>query len=82
MPRPRLAFEVWTDAEQIIEEIYPLYLAVAETSAIQFEIFTREYFLEAGRSAPGKFRYFIWRQGSACGGVQLLHRLGWNALRQ
>ena len=61
---PAISFEVWTDAEQIIDEIYPLYLAVAETSAIQFEIFTREYFLEAGRSAPGKFRYFIWRQAS------------------
>jgi len=61
---PAISLEVWTDAEQIIDEIYPLYLAVAETGAIQFEIFTREYFLEAGRSAPGKFRYFIWRQGS------------------
>ena len=61
---PAINFEVWTDAEHIIDEIYPLYLAVAETSAIQFEIFTREYFLEAGRSAPGKFRYFVWRQGS------------------
>ena len=61
---PPISFEVWTDAEQIVDEIYPLYLAVAETSAVQFEIFTREYFLEAGRSAPGKFRYFIWRQGS------------------
>jgi Acetyltransferase (GNAT) domain len=61
---PAISFEAWTDAEQIIDEIYPLYLAVAETSAIQFEIFTREYFLEAGRSAPGKFRYFVWRQGS------------------
>jgi len=61
---PPISFEVWTDAEQIIDEIYPLYLAVAETSAVQFEIFTREYFLEAGRRAPGKFRYFIWRQGS------------------
>ncbi|PYL02767.1 MAG: GNAT family N-acetyltransferase [Verrucomicrobia bacterium] len=61
---PAISFEVWTDAERIIDEIYPLYLAVAETSAIQFEIFTREYFLEAGRRAPGKFRYFVWRQGS------------------
>ena len=60
---PPLALEVWTDAEQIIDEIYPLYLAVAQTSAIRFEVFTREYFLEAGRCAPGKFRYFIWRQG-------------------
>jgi hypothetical protein len=60
---PPLALEVWTDAEQIIDEIYPLYLAVAQTSAIRFEVFTREYFLKAGRCAPGKFRYFIWRQG-------------------
>jgi hypothetical protein len=60
---PPLALEVWTDAEQIIDEIYPLYLAVAQTSAIRFEVFTREYFLEAGRCTPGKFRYFIWRQG-------------------
>jgi hypothetical protein len=60
---PPLVLEVWTDAEQIIDEVYPLYLAVAQTSAIQFEIFSREYFLEAGRCAPGKFRYFIWRQG-------------------
>ena len=60
---PPLALEVWTDAERIIDEIYPLYLAVAQTSAIRFEVFTREYFLEAGRCAPGKFRYFIWRQG-------------------
>jgi Acetyltransferase (GNAT) domain len=61
---PPLALEVWTDAEQIIDEIYPLYRAVAQTSAIRFEVFTREYFLEAGRCSPGKFRYFIWRQGS------------------
>ncbi len=61
---PAITFEVWTDAEQIIDEIYPLYLAVAHTSTVQFEIFTREYFLEAGRRAPERFRYFIWRQDS------------------
>src|SRR5947207_12926067 len=36
---PPLALEVWTDAEQIIDEIYPLYLAFAQTSAIRFEVF-------------------------------------------
>ena len=61
---PPITLEVRTDAEQIIDEIYPLYLAVAQTSAIQFETLTREYFLEAGRQPGGKFRYFIWRQGS------------------
>jgi len=60
---PPIALEVWTEAAQIIDEIYPLYLAVARTSAIRFEVFTRKYFLEAGRCAPGKFRYFVWRQG-------------------
>jgi hypothetical protein len=73
---PPLALEVWTDAEQIIDEIYPLYLAVAETSAIRFEVFTREYFLEAGRCAPGKFRYFIWRQG--CRAVAFSFCAIWN----
>lgn len=73
---PSLALEVWTDAEQIIDEIYPLYLAVAQTSAIRFEVFTREYFLEAGRCAPGKFRYFIWRQG--CRAVAFSFCTIWN----
>jgi hypothetical protein len=73
---PPLALEVWTDAEQIIDEIYPLYLAVAQTSAIRFEVFTREYFLEAGRCAPGKFRYFIWRQG--CRAVAFSFCTIWN----
>jgi hypothetical protein len=36
---PPLALEVWTDAGAIIDEIYPLYLAVAQTSAIRFEGF-------------------------------------------
>ena len=52
------------------------YLAVAQTSAIQFEVFTREYFLEAGRCAPGKFRYFIWRQG--CRAVAFSFCTIWN----
>lgn len=73
---PPLALEVRTDAEQIINEIYPLYLAVAQTSAIQFEVFSREYFLEAGRCAPGKFRYFIWRQG--CRAVAFSFCTIWN----
>jgi GNAT acetyltransferase-like protein len=73
---PPLALEVWTDAEQIIDEIYPLYLAVAQTSAIRFEVFSREYFLEAGRCAPGKFRYFIWRQG--CRAVAFSFCTIWN----
>ena len=60
---PPLTLEVLLNAETAIDEIYPLYLAVAKRSNVRFEIFTREYFLEAGRIAPGRFRYFVWRQG-------------------
>jgi hypothetical protein len=60
---PPLTLQVLLNAEKVIDEIYPLYLAVAKRSDVHFEIFTREYFLEAGRIASGKFRYFVWRQG-------------------
>src|SRR5436190_16056821 len=59
---PPLCLEVSTDAEQIIDEVYPLYLAVAQASTVRFEIFSRQYFLQAARLAPGRFRYFVWRQ--------------------
>ena len=51
---PAISFEVWTDAEQIIDEIYPLYLAVAETSASSSNFHSR-ILSEAGRSAPENF---------------------------
>ena len=60
---PPLTLEVLFDAEREINEIYPLYLAVAQQSDVRFEVFTREYFIEAPRLAPGRFRYFIWRRG-------------------
>jgi hypothetical protein len=59
---PPLTLEVLFDAERQINEIYPLYLAVAQQSDVRFEIFTRDYFIEAPRFAPGRFRYFIWRR--------------------
>ncbi len=59
---PPITLEVHDDCESAIDEIYPLYLAVAQRSAISFEVFTREYFLEAARQMPGRHRYFIWRQ--------------------
>lgn len=58
---PRIELEVLTDCSDIIDEIYPLYLNVAERSEVNFEVFTKEYFVEAGRRMPGRFRYFIWR---------------------
>lgn len=59
--QPPLKMEMRDNAEEIIDEIYPLYRNVAERSEVAFEVFTREYFLEAARKMPGRFRYFIWR---------------------
>ena len=59
---PPIQLEVLTDCSDVIDEIYPLYLNVVERSEVRFEVFTKEYFLEAGRRMPGRFRYFIWRR--------------------
>jgi Acetyltransferase (GNAT) domain len=50
------------DLSPIIEEIYPLYLAVYERSSLHFEKLTPEYFCELGRRMPDKARFFVWRQ--------------------
>lgn len=59
---PPITLEVRQDCREVIEEIYPLYLAVARRSEIRFEIFTREYFLALSLTMPGRCRFFIWRQ--------------------
>jgi hypothetical protein len=64
--RDLLTLEVLNDCSSIINEIYPLYRAVARRAPVQFEIFSREYFLEAGKRMPERHRYFVWRhQGKA-----------------
>jgi hypothetical protein len=60
--QPPIVMEVLEDCSEVIDEIYPLYLDVARRSEVSFEIFTRDYFLEAGVRMPGRFRYFVWRQ--------------------
>ena len=59
-----LEMEVVTDVTPCIDEIYPLYLAVHERSALKFETLTKEYFRAAGQQMPEKTRFFIWRQNS------------------
>ena len=58
-----LTLEVRSDCREVIDEIYPLYLAVAERSEVKFEAFTRGYFLDASLTMPERCRFFIWRQG-------------------
>jgi hypothetical protein len=59
---PRIQLEVRNDCSEIIDEIYPLYLNVTQRSNVTFEVFSKEYFLEASRRMPECVRYFIWRQ--------------------
>ena len=59
---PVIELEVRDDCSEVIDQIYPLYLNVAQRSEVAFEVFSREYFLEAPRRMPGHVRYFIWRQ--------------------
>jgi predicted N-acyltransferase len=61
----RLEMRVVTDIAPYIEEIYPLYLAVYERSALKFERLTPEYFCGAGQRMPGKTLFFLMmKEGS------------------
>lgn len=57
-----IVLSVVTDASDVIDEIYPLYLQVFSRSKHQFEKLTKEYFCELGRRMPDKTRFFVWRQ--------------------
>jgi predicted N-acyltransferase len=61
---PKLQMEVMTDVTPCIDEIYPLYLAVHERSALKFETLTKEYFRAVGQKMPESARFFIWRQNA------------------
>jgi hypothetical protein len=60
---PPITLEVLTDCTDVIDEVYPLYLQVAHRAPVEFEIFSREYFLEAGKRMQDRHRYFVWRRG-------------------
>jgi len=54
--------EVLTDVTPLVDEIYPLYLAVHERSSLKFETLTQDYFRAVGQRMPEHARFFIWRQ--------------------
>ena len=58
----KINMEVVTDVTPYIDEIYPLYLQVHERSPMKFEVLTKEFFIEIGRTMPERARFFIWRQ--------------------
>jgi predicted N-acyltransferase len=59
---PKIEMEVVNDVTSLVDEIYPLYLAVHERSSLKFETLTKEYFRAVGQRMPEHARFFIWRQ--------------------
>ena len=59
---PKIEMDVATDIVAVVDEIYPLYLAVHERSPLKFETLTKDYFLAIAERMPERARFFIWRQ--------------------
>jgi predicted N-acyltransferase len=58
----KIGMEVVNDVTPLIDQIYPLYLAVHERSPLKFETLTKDYFREVAQRMPERVRFFIWRQ--------------------
>jgi predicted N-acyltransferase len=59
---PKIEMEVVSNITALVDEIYPLYLAVHERSPFKFETLTKDYFRTIGQQMPDRARFFIWRQ--------------------
>jgi predicted N-acyltransferase len=59
---PTIEMEVVSDITALVDEIYPVYLAVHERSPLKFETLTKDYFRAIGQRMPERARFFIWRQ--------------------
>ncbi|MEP6603491.1 MAG: GNAT family N-acetyltransferase [Spartobacteria bacterium] len=58
----KIDMEVLTDIAPHVDEIYPLYEAVHNKSALKFETLTKDYFCSLSREMPERVRFFLWRQ--------------------
>ena len=59
---PKIEMQVLNDVRPLVDEIYPLYLAVHERSPLKFETLTKDYFSAVGQRMPDRARFLIWRQ--------------------
>ncbi len=59
---PKIEMEVVSDIAPLIDQIYPLYLAVHERSPMKFETLTKDYFRAIAQQMSERARFFIWRQ--------------------
>ena len=58
-----ISLEVTASADDVVDELYPLYLQVYDRARFRFEQLTPEFLDRIGRELPEKVRFFIWRQG-------------------
>jgi len=61
---PKIEMEVVNDITPLVDEIYPLYVAVHERSPLKFETLTKDYFRAVAQRMPDRARFFIWRQNT------------------
>lgn len=59
---PPITLSIVNDASSIVDEIYPLYVAVYQRSKLRFERLTKEFFGTIGALMPDKVLFFVWRQ--------------------
>jgi len=59
---PKIEMEIVSNVTAVVDEIYPLYLAVHERSSLKFETLTKDYFRAIAERMPDRARFFIWRQ--------------------
>ena len=59
---PKIEMEIVSDITALVDEIYPLYLAVHERSPLKFETLTKDYFRTIAQRMPERARFFVWRQ--------------------
>jgi len=52
--------QVLTDISPLIDEVFPLYIAVFERAEFRFEKLTKEYLCEVGKQMPDRVRFFVW----------------------
>lgn len=55
---------VTDQTENLVDEIYPLYLQVYERSKLRFEKLTKDYFHDLGARMNDKVRVFTWHRGN------------------
>ena len=58
-----IEMSVVCEARPFVPEIYPLYLATYERSALHFEKLTPEFLAQIGERMPDRTRFFLWRRG-------------------